>query len=120
MLKILIRYNANKEAHIEEGITTLHPQRKKGVSISKEKYDFIKQSIINTLQKHGVMTFYGWHDVLSQELTGRFEGSIGWYYTTVKLDLEAVKIIECIPKSKPQQIRLIDQLINRKISNGSE
>ncbi len=94
---------------MEEKIITLHPQGKKGVNINKEKYDLIKQSIVNTLREQGVMTFYGLHDAVSQELTGRFEGSIGWYYVTVKLDLEARKIIERIPKSKPQQIRLINQ-----------
>jgi hypothetical protein len=94
---------------MEERIATLHPQGKKGANISKQKYDLIKQSIINTLREQGVMTFYGLHDAVSRELTGRFEGSIGWYYTTVKLDLEARKIIERIPRSKPQQIRLTEQ-----------
>jgi hypothetical protein len=53
------------------------------------------------------MTFYGLYDAVSEKLEGKFEGSVGWYYTTVKLDLEARKLIERIPGSKPQIIRLV-------------
>ena len=35
-----------------------------------------------------------------------FDGSISWYVTTVKLDLEAKGMIERIPKVSPQQLRL--------------
>ena len=93
---------------MEEKITTLHPQGKKGVNISKEKYEIMKQSIIDTLREHGEMTFYQLNDAVSEKLAGRFEGSTGWYYTTVKLDLEARKVLERIPGSKPQRIRLVD------------
>jgi hypothetical protein len=35
-----------------------------------------------------------------------FRGSIGWYTTIVKLDLEARRLIERIPDKKPQHLRL--------------
>lgn len=34
-------------------------------------------------------------------------GSVGWYTTTVKLHLEAIGIIERVPKSRPQRVRLV-------------
>ena len=40
------------------------------------------------------------------ELADRFDGSVTWYVTTVKLDLEARGVIERIPKSRPQRICL--------------
>jgi len=55
------------------------------------------------------MTFYGLYDAVSEKLEGKFEGSVGWYYATVKLDLEARKLIERIPGSKPQIIRLVQE-----------
>ena len=92
---------------MEEKITTFHPQGKQGVNISKEKYQMMKESIINALKEHGEMTFYQLNDAVSGRLAGKFEGSIGWYYTTVKLDLEARKVIQRIPGSKPQRIKLV-------------
>jgi hypothetical protein len=35
-----------------------------------------------------------------------FRGSIGWYTTIIKLDLEARGLIELIPDKKPQHLRL--------------
>ena len=92
---------------MEEKIITLHPQGKQGVNISKDKYDMVKQGIIDALKECGEMTFYQLNDTVSERLAGRFEGSIGWYYTTVMLDLEARKIIQRIPGAKPQRIRLV-------------
>jgi DNA-binding Lrp family transcriptional regulator len=91
---------------MDEKIQTLHPQGKQGVNINKDKYDVIKAAIINVLQKQGEMTFNGLNDEVSRQLEGNFAGSIGWYVTTVKLDLEARGVIERFGKS-PQQLRLI-------------
>jgi hypothetical protein len=91
---------------MSERIQTLHPQGKKGVNISKDKYDVIKAAIIAALEEQDEMTFYGLNDAVGRQLEGNFEGSIGWYYTTVKLDLEARGLIERFGKS-PQTIRLI-------------
>ena len=43
-----------------------------------------------------------------EELEGSFDGSITWYVTTVKLDLEARGLIERIPRSSPQRLRLVN------------
>jgi hypothetical protein len=35
-----------------------------------------------------------------------FEGSVSWYVTTVKLDLETRGVVERVPGQKPQRLRL--------------
>jgi hypothetical protein len=39
-------------------------------------------------------------------VSGNFDGAVGWYTTTVKLDLEARGVIQRIPKSSPQRLRM--------------
>jgi hypothetical protein len=92
----------------EEKILTLHPQGKQGTNISKSKYDQMKGEIINALKDEPDQTFSGLNDVVGKRLDGNFDGSIGWYYTTVKLDLEARGIIERVPNSSPQKLRLVE------------
>lgn len=91
---------------MDERIMTLHPEGKQGVDISRKKYDIVRQSILNHLSAHGEMTFTELTENVRRKLEGSFEGSITWYVTTVKLDLEARKEIERIPKSSPQRLRL--------------
>jgi len=88
----------------EEKITTLHPQGKTGRTISKEKYETIKQAILSTLEEKE-LTHNELFEQLNKDLGGKFEGNIGWYAETVKLDLEARKLIERI-NSKPQKYRV--------------
>jgi hypothetical protein len=45
-------------------------------------------------------------EAVEKKLRGRLDGSIMWVVTTVKLDLEARKVIRRVPKSTPQRIRL--------------
>ena len=45
-------------------------------------------------------------DDVNRKLKGKFDGDISWYAETVKLDLEARKVIERIG-SRPQKYRLI-------------
>lgn len=92
---------------MEERIMTLHPEGKQGVNINRKKYDIVRQSILTHLRAHGEMTFTELTENVRRKLEGSFEGSINWYVTTVKLDLEAREEIERIPKSSPQRLRLI-------------
>lgn len=91
---------------MEERITTRHPQGKVGVNISKAKYDVLRGAITDSLQKQGEMTFSELGDAVRQRLEGNFEGSNSWYYTTVKLDLEARGLIERVGTGSPQLLRL--------------
>ena len=88
-------------------IVTLHPDPEKhGVSISAAKYELVRLAILDTLQQHGEMTFEELAVAVEARLAGKFDGSIRWYYTMVKLDLEARHLIERLPGSRPQRIRL--------------
>ena len=89
----------------EEKILTLHPQGKKGVRISRIKYDLIKSAMIDCL-KSKELPHSELIDCIQKRLEGNFEGSIGWYAETVKLDLEARNIIERRRDIKPQVYRL--------------
>ena len=88
----------------EEKIVTKHPLGKSGKNISKQKYDTLKGAILSAL-KNKELTHAELFNHLNNSLKGKFPGNISWYGETVKLDLEARKIIERTP-SKPQKYRL--------------
>lgn len=90
----------------EEKIMTLHPQGKKGVNISLAKYEQIKKFILDTIQTKNEITFEALTDLAVSKLTNKFDGKVIWYIVTVKLDLEARKLIERIPKTSPHKLRL--------------
>ena len=85
-------------------IMTLHPAGKAGVNIEKQKYDVVREAIILSLREHGTLTFGDLTAEVRQRLEGVFAGSISWYVTTVKLDLEARGEIARVPKSRPQRL----------------
>jgi len=85
-------------------ILTKHPEGKSGRSISKKKYKTMKQEILSILQ-NAEPTHTELFRGLNKNLQDRFEGDIGWYGETVKLDLEARKIIERTA-AKPARYRL--------------
>lgn len=89
-----------------EKIVTLHPEGKKGVNISKQKYDFIRNYILATLSEKKEISFEALTDLAVRELSGQFDGKISWYIITVKLDLEARHQIERVPNTNPQKLRL--------------
>jgi hypothetical protein len=95
---------------LEERILTRHPDPdKRGVNIAKSKYNTIRNAIVESIDTHGEITFKDLTEDIRRRLSGQFEGSISWYVTTVKLDLKARSVIERIPKSKPQRLRLVVQ-----------
>ena len=94
---------------MEERVMTLHPQGKQGVNISKQKYHTVRQSILDALGAHKELTFTELTESVRQNLQGSFDGSVNWYVTTIKLDLEARGEIERIPGRSPQRLRLVAQ-----------
>ena len=90
----------------EEKIMTLHPTGKQGVNILKRRYDVIKEFILQTIEKRKEISFEELTDQAVDQLSDTFDGKVVWYIVTVKLDLEARKIIERIPKTSPHKLRM--------------
>ena len=88
----------------EEKILTKHPLGKSGKNISRQKYETLKQAIVSALRGKE-LTHTELFDRLTKSLKGRFSGNLSWYGETVKLDLEARKIIERT-SAKPQKYRV--------------
>ena len=88
----------------EEKILTKHPLGKSGKSINTQNYETLKKAIIEVLQKKD-LTHTELVNQLIARLKGKFQGNVSWYAETVKLDLEARKIIERTSE-KPQKYRL--------------
>lgn len=94
----------------ETKIMTLHPTGKQGVNILLRRYEVIKTFILSKLKAHSEITFDELTDLAVKELTESFDGKVVWYMVTVKLDLEARKLIERVPKTSPHKLRLIKEL----------
>jgi len=73
-----------------EKILTLHPDpEKKGVNISRAKYDLVKSGIFAILGETSEMKPMKLFEAVAEYLEGQMEGSIAWYAVSVKLDMEA-------------------------------
>ena len=92
---------------MKDTVKTLHPEKKQGVNISREKYEIIRKTIMSVLRADKEMTFMKLSRAVEKEVRGKFEGSVLWYVTTVKLDLEARGEIKRVPNSRPQLVRLV-------------
>ena len=92
---------------MKDTVRTLHPEKKQGVKISREKYEVIRKAIMTTLRKQKEMTFMNLSRAVEKEVKEKFDGSVMWYVTTVKLDMEARGEIRRVPSSRPQLVKLI-------------
>lgn len=90
----------------KEKIITRHPEGKKGVNISKEKYDTVKSAIVESLREKGELSYTELTKQVAQKIFGNFSGSIPWYVVTVKLDLEARGIIKKVPRTSPVKLMI--------------
>jgi len=88
----------------EEKILTKHPLGKSGKNITVHNYETLKLAILSAL-RNKELTHPELLNQVEKRLKGKFSGNISWYAETVKLDLEARKIIERT-SSKPQKYRL--------------
>jgi hypothetical protein len=92
----------------EELFLTIHLEpAKQGISIEKQKYAVVQKAILHNLRAYGPMTFTQLGVLVEKDLRESFPGSVTWYYTTVKLDMEARGEIRRIPNSRPQVIEVV-------------
>lgn len=94
----------------ESKIVTLHPSGKQGVNILERRYEVIKNFILTALKKQPEISFDELTESAVKELSDSFDGKVVWYIVTVKLDLEARKFIERVPKTSPHRLRLIKKI----------
>jgi hypothetical protein len=91
---------------MEEKIQTLHPDpAKRGVHISKAKYDLVRATVLEVLSEKGGLTFTQLSLEVEKRLSGHFNGSIPWYTISVQLDLEARHVVERTDET-PHRVRI--------------
>jgi hypothetical protein len=95
-------------------IQLLHPDPDKSAPrIDLWKYRAVKSAILLALSADPTVRFSALPDIVRTNLSpDEVEklGSVSWYTTSVKLDLEARGLLERIPGSRPQALRLIRQM----------
>lgn len=84
---------------------TLHPRGKRGVNISRAKYEVMKRTILGILRSRE-LTHTELTEAVKKKLRGTFEGSVAWYMESTKLDLEARGLIERVPGERYQAYRV--------------
>ncbi len=89
-----------------EKIKTLKPDGTEGVSIDKNKYDLVKKAILDSLKENGPQPFKQLLALANEKLTHKIDGSVSWYFTTVKLDLETKGEIKVDKSQNPVLISL--------------
>ena len=93
----------------KEMFEALHPDPgKHGTRVTKAHYDVYRDALLKVIpaNEEGI-PFKGLADLVATQVPADIAAktSPGWWTTTVKLDLEARKLIERIPGAKPQRIR---------------
>jgi len=90
----------------DELFLTLKPDPVADIHIDPVKYDAVRGAILHNLREYGPMTFTQLGALVDEELRTTFSGSVTWYYTAVKLDMESRGEIRRMPNSRPQVIEL--------------
>jgi hypothetical protein len=84
-----------------------HPDAdRQGVSLDQAKREVIQAAILEVLRRHEKLTYEDLARAVEQKLARKFDGSIRWYVTTVKLDLEARHVIERVKDRRREFVRL--------------
>jgi len=84
----------------------IDPEKHAG-RIDPAKYQAVHEAIIQNLRRHGSLTFTQLGALVEEQLQASFTGSITWYYTAVKLEMEAHGEIRRVPNSRPQVIEIV-------------
>ncbi|CAN0523260.1 unnamed protein product [Laminaria digitata] len=84
-----------------------HPDpEKQGTNIDKEKYDQMHEAIVVAFMQQENMVFKDLVLAVKSQLAGEFKGSIEWYVTVVKLDMEAKGEMRCDRSKSPNLLSL--------------
>ena len=81
---------------MKDMIRTLHPGKKQGVNINKEKYEMIRKAILSTLRTEKEMTFMKLSRAVEKEVNGKQDLNIIADRTAAIL-----KHLDDMPKPKP-------------------
>jgi len=82
---------------MEDKILLVHPEGKKGINMSVNKFNVLKSAILDVLTTHGAITHTELITKTSEEIIKNkidFEGNLGWHIEWVKLDLESKGLIQ--------------------------
>jgi len=93
---------------MEQKIQLLHPAGKHAVRIDRIKYDAMQSAVFNSLEK-GELTHTEMLEAITENFKKnkiKFEGSVEWYMESVKLHMEAMKIIERVSDKSRLKFRL--------------
>ena len=86
----------------DELFLTIRPEPvQPGVRMDPVKYNAVQAAILHNLREYGPMTFTQLGALVEEELRTTFSGLVMWYYTAVKLDMEARGEIRRVPNSRP-------------------
>jgi hypothetical protein len=92
----------------EERVETLHPDpERKGTRISRAMYDAVREAILDVVPDgEPGLRFADLSAAVENRVSrGLFENaSVGWYTTTVKLDLEARGLLSRVSGSRQQRL----------------
>jgi hypothetical protein len=86
-------------------VQTKHPLGKQNKPVTKPNYDLFKGAIVAAVRSRP-LTHTQLVDDVTKRVSGKFDGNVSWHTMTVKLDLEARRVIERT-SSKPQTYRLV-------------
>ena len=102
----------------DDKVLALNPDPdKQGTRIDRWKYEAVQKALLEIIPRKGRILPDGDEGVPFGELAKRVKkmlprkklealGSVGWYTTVVKLDLEARGEIRRVPGSRPQRLTL--------------
>jgi len=93
----------------EEKFQLIHPEGKTAPRIERWKYDTLRAALLQIIPNDTQGIPFGGLDqrvtaALSPDQIARL-GSVSWFMTHVKLDLEARGEIERVPGASPQRLR---------------
>ena len=89
---------------MSETIQTHHPDPgKQGVNISRDKYEIIYYAIQDYLREVGSSSLKAMTGAVKEKVGDGFDGSVGWYVTTVKLDMESKGEMICDRTKSPHE-----------------